>query len=244
VNVGAFWNAVGFKQITVGGKALWAVELAPGARARIGQAKRQYHALRTGKQLQPDGKPAANLGTPFKPRAQWQGEQSRMAKPVKRLITTQANWDTLRTYLLGSKPAVAFGTVDFKTEVLLVVSGGNSWNCSGYSVEAAYESSLPKVGTPKAGAPGAKPGTPARVLVRMRRHTYQTDGGGNKTRPFGVFVLPRRPGKAYVLKHNAQGLIRGPALWREIYRTRIGKPGAELGNLPPLATKTHRGSDR
>ncbi len=217
-NIGAFWNAFGFKEISVAGRKVWAVELRPGARARVGKDKRQYHDLRTGKQLEPDGQTKPDLGAALKPVAVWHGAASRVAAPVHRLVSTQANWDALRTWMFGAKPKQTFGAIDFTKNIVIVTSSGDSWNNDGFSVEAAYENTT-------------------RVLIRMRRHTYQTDGGGNRTRPYGVFVLPRRPGKPYVLERNTQGLIRGPALWRETYRAQIGKPSAELRGLQAPAPR-------
>lgn len=215
-NVGAFWNAFSFRELTVGGKQVWAIELRPGARARAGKDKRQFHDLRTGKKLTPDGQPKPNLGTAFKPRAVYHGANSLVKLPVRRLVSTQAGWDTLRIHLFGTKPRQPFGKVDFSKEIVVLISSGAAWNCDGLSVEAAFEND-------------------DRVLLRTRRHSYQTLGGGNRTRPYGVFVLPRRPGKAYVIERNTQGLIGGPPLWKEVYRATVGDPATELKGLPAQA---------
>ncbi len=225
VNVGAFWNAYGFKQITVKGKQITAIELAPGSRARAGKDKRQYHDLRTGAKLVPDGTKAPDLGTPIKLRAVWSGRDALVEKPVRRLATTQANWDTLRTHVFGEKPPAVLGAIDFDKEVVVLLCSGNSWNCDGITLVSAHAND-------------------ARLLIRTGRTTYQTMGGGRKTRPWGVFVLPREPKKTYVFERNAQNLIGGPPLWRESYRARITSPPAELKDLPPRAKTPHRGWDR
>ena len=58
-----------------------------------------------------------------------------------------------------------------------------------------------------------------RILVRLREHWFQTegpDGGGQKVRPFGIFVLPKRePFKPVVLERNYQNLIGAPPIWKE-----------------------------
>ena len=225
VNVGAFWNQYGFKEIRVDGKPVWAVELAPGPRARAGQTKRQYHDLRTGKQLVPDGTKKPDLGKPLKLRKTWSGAQSLVDQPLHRMVSTQENWDTLRTHLFGEKPPVAFGAIDFTKEVVLVVSSGNGWNCDGITLHSAHQND-------------------DRVLVRTDRKTYQTMNGGRKARPWGVFVLPRVEATHYIVERNAQSLIRGPALWRESYRTIISDPAMELRLLPARAKKAHRGWSR
>ena len=225
VNVGAFWNAYGFKEITVEGAKVWAIELAPGPRARQGKQKRQYHDLRTGAKLVPDGTKAPELGKPLTLRAVWSGRDALVEKPVHRLVSTQANWDTLRTHVFGEKPEVALGAIDFDKEVVVLLCSGNSWNCDGLTLASAHQDD-------------------ARVLVRTGRKTYQTIDGGRKTRPWGVYVLPRVAGKDYVFERNAQNLIGGPPLWRETYRARISDPKAELKALPPRATTPHRGWER
>jgi len=220
VNVGAFWNALGFKEIKgADGKTVWAVELRPGPRARRGQTRRQYHDLGTGKKLTPPGQVKAPSGKPFTARAVWRGKHSDVAKGFHALVTTDANWKELTKRLFGDAVPRAFEPVDFAKEVVLVVSRGDAWNCTGISLEQAFEDDK-------------------RILVRTRRHTYQTMGGAQKTRPYGVFVLPRRPKKAYVVEVNKQGLIGGPALWHEVWRLeKPGKPEAELAHVP-ASTKT------
>ncbi len=224
VNVGAFWNAVGFKEVTPrGGTKAWAIELRPSPlRSRDGE-RRQYHDLRTGRKLDVPGLVKTPSGKAFNPRAVWSGKRSRVPKAFHAVVTTEANWTRLKAELFGKAVPQAFGRVDFTKEVLLVVSGGNGWNCSGISVAASYEDD-------------------ARILVRTRRQSFQTMDGGEKVRPWGVVVLPRRPAKAYVVERNRQNLIAGPALWTESYRlARLGKPAAELDGLPAATDEPHEG---
>lgn len=221
-HVGAFWNAFGFKEVTLAhGKQVWAVELRPGPRARQGKERRQYHDLRTGKKLDVPGQTKAPSGTAFQPSAVWSGAHARIAKPFHVIVSTAANWKTLLQRMFAGKPPEAFRAVDFDKSVVLVVSSGDSWNCRGISVAEAYEDDL-------------------RILLRTERHTFQTIGGGQQARPYGVIVLPRRPGKAYVVERNRQGLIGGPALWTESWRlARLGKPETELDALPAGTDASH-----
>jgi len=204
-NVGAFWNAFGFKEITVSGTKTWAVELRPGARARAGKDKRQFHDLRTGAKLVPDGQTKPDLGAALKPSVVYHGAMSRVAQPVHFLVSTQANWDLLRMRMFGPKPKQAFAAIDFDKNMLVLTSSGDGWNCDGISIEAAFENT-------------------DRVLIRTRRHTFQTSGGGKQTRPYGVFVLPRRPGKTVVLERKVNS---------RAFRLRRLRPiWAGVGRLP------------
>lgn len=56
-----------------------------------------------------------------------------------------------------------------------------------------------------------------RTLLRFDGKPYQTagpDGGGERTTPFGLFVLPNRPGPI-VLEENVQSMIGKPPRWQE-----------------------------
>ncbi|MDJ0522846.1 MAG: hypothetical protein QNJ90_12330 [Planctomycetota bacterium] len=227
VNVGAFWNAIGFKQVTPrGGAKTWAVELRPGPRARQGSERRQYHDLRTGRKLSVPGLVKAPSGKRFEPRAVWSGKHTRIAKPFHTILTTQAEWSGLKARLFGTDVPKALGRVDFDTEVALVISEGNGWNGSGVAVAEAYEDK-------------------ARLLVRTQRRSFQTMNGAEKVRVWAVVVLPRRPAKAYVVERNRQGLIGGPPIWKRSFRLqRLGKPGAALEGLPPATDEPHKGWER
>lgn len=221
-HVGAFWNAFGFKQVTLApGKKAWAVELRPGKRSRQGAERRQYHDLRTGKKLDVPGQVKAPSGTAFQPDPVWSGAHSRIAKAFQVIVSTEANWKALRRRMFADKPPSEFRAVDFDKSVVLVLSKGDSWNCRGISVAEAYEDE-------------------ARVLVRTLRHSFQTMDGGQQARPYGIIVLPRRPGKAYVVERNRQGLIGGPALWTESWRLeKLAKPEAELAGVPAGTDTSH-----
>jgi hypothetical protein len=218
-DVGAFWNRVTFAEIEAEpGKKIWAVELRPGKDEREGGDKAQHHDLKTGRVIPPKEKPPE--GTGFKPRKEWKGAHSQVAARFRLLVGTKENWERVvqRMFEEQKDPAPPeFGEIDWEKEVVLVVSDGDGWNCDGISCEGAWESE-------------------SRILVRLRHHYYQTagpDGGGVKVRPFGVFVLPRREGRAIVVERNAQNFIGGPAIWKETWR--LDKPAApekELDGLP------------
>jgi hypothetical protein len=199
-NVGAFWNGIGFKEIeTAPGVKKWMVELRPSTIVRDGKDLRQYHDLKTGERLpgfddQPKGKPIELAG-------RWSGRWSGWPKAIRRLVGTEADWKSsiVERMFPEGKDAPAFGPVDFATNVVLVVSMGEIVNCSGIEASAWEDDE--------------------RVLVRLREHWFQTvgpDGGGQKVRPFGIFVLPKRePFKRVVLERNYQNLIGAPPIWKE-----------------------------
>lgn len=226
-NTSAFWNEVGFKEVeTKDGKTVEAVELRPGRRARRGSHLRQYHDLRSGEKLEVPGGPDAPSGELFVPRHAWEGEQTNVDKPFTLLVTSAKDWAAVREHVWGPEPQQAKDAVDFEKEVVLLVSSGNGWNCSAIFCAGCWEDEK-------------------RVLIRTDRRCYQTMNGGNKTRPWGAFVLPRRENTAYVVELDVQNLIGGPALWKEKWRTdALPKAGTAAEMLPPRAKEPHAGWDR
>lgn len=233
-DVSAFWNRVGFKEIErEPGKKTWAVELRPGDEQN---KLAEYYDLKTGAKLDVPGL-SRPTGVAFKPR-DVPGSGSAVAKPWTALVSTQENYAALckRSFgesdlridffdhrapyassgLLGKE---AEGTkVDFSKEVVLLVSQGDSINTFSVYCEEAYEDD-------------------ARVLVRVHQSGCQTAGrfgGGFNSRPYGLFILPRREGKAYVIEDNDQRYTGGPPWWTEIFRAeKIGDPAKELAHMPP-----------
>jgi len=219
----AFWNEVGFQEVeTVDGEKVQAVELKPGRRARRGAHLRQYHDLRTGAKLDVPGGPDAPSGKLFVPRRAWEGEQTSTAKRFTVLVTTAQDWKAVREHVWGPNAKEAPDAVDFEKEVVLLVSSGNSWNCSAIFCVGGWEDEQ-------------------RILVRTDRRTYQTINGGNKTRPWGAFVLPKRAKKAYVVELDSQNLIGGPPIWKETWRADALPTGEAVKGLPPRADSAHGG---
>jgi hypothetical protein len=109
--------------------------------------------------------------------------------------------------------APAANEVDFAKEVLLVISSGDSTNCRGIGCAEAYEDEK-------------------RVLIRLQHQTFQTAGRGVATRPYGIFILPRRE-KSYVIEANRQSYIGGPPIWTESFQlAKLPDPARELEDLP------------
>lgn len=215
VDVGAFWNVVTFKETpAVDGRKSWAVELRPGPRVVEGKDRRQYHDLKTGKRvMQDDAKPK---GTPLTPLTTWSGRRTKVSKALRTVIDNAADFRqfVVEPYFEGLKGAPEFGTIDFTKHVALVVISADSWNCDGIDATAFEDED--------------------RLLVRLHYRTFQTagpGGGGQKVRPFGIFLLPKRdPFRTIVVERNRQNLINGPELWSEFFRfTAIPRPPEQSG---------------
>jgi hypothetical protein len=202
-SVGAFWTRVGFKELN----GAWAVELG-------GEGRTQRHDLRTGKKIDLPAPPPA--GQAFKPLKEYFGDRGNLNQPFRIVVTTRETWDMALDRLFGARVPI-MDEVDFDKAIVLIVSDGELWNCAGVSCEGAWEDDT-------------------RVLLRLRRRTYSTGGpagGGVRAWPFGIFVLPRRPGKALVVELNTRSLKAGPPVWEPAWRLdKLPDPDKELEALP------------
>jgi hypothetical protein len=221
--VGMFWTRVGFKLVEVSpGKKTWAVELKPARRDNHKIDAVQYHDLRTGKKLDIPGLVPKASGRPFKPRAEWSGATCAVGKPFQSLISTAEVWEKLKARVfVGSE----FGKISFmrspeksnplgvENEVVLIVSAGDTWNSRGIAWAESYEDEK-------------------RVLLRVRHEHYQTMGGADAVRPWGVFVLPRRQ-KAYEVEIDVHEYIGQPPVWKKIFRAAtLSDPAKQMEQVP------------
>ena len=224
--VGAFWSRVGFKLVEVSpGKKTWAVELEAAPRENREVDTVQYHDLQTGKKLDIPGLVPRPSGRPFKPRAEWSGDTCRVGKPFHALISTAEVWEKVKARIFVGKPA-DFGKISFmrwpekpnplgaiESEVVLLISAGDTWNSRGIAWVESYEDEK-------------------RILLRVRHEHYQTLGGADAVRPWGVFVLPQRE-KAYEVEINVQNYIGGPPVWKKIFRAvALPDPAKQLEQVP------------
>jgi len=131
-------------------------------------------------------------------------------------VTTAENWDKLRAKMFAEPDKAAAPLakdIDFQKEFLLVISDGASSNCKGISCQEAFENDQ-------------------RIIVRIRRHTFQTLGAGVSTRPYGIMVLPRTD-KSLVVENNRQIYIGGPPIWTESKRfDKLPDATKELDPIP------------
>ncbi len=201
--VGAYWNRLTFEE--VGEPKAWAVALRPDNGERV-----QHHDLKTGAIVGELPKPPP--GKPLAPKT-WSGSTDRGDAPWTGLVTTAEHWKTVRGRLFEGAKSPGEGEIDFAKDCLLVVYSGRSSNCNGISANSAFEDD-------------------ARLLLRLRHHTYQSMGEGAVERPYGIFVLPRLGKKPLVLEVNAQSYLHGPPIWKEFRRLEAGDPAKELDGLP------------
>jgi hypothetical protein len=226
-DVSAFWNVLTFAEAPLeGGARAWVVELRPGGRDEARRSLRAWYRLDDGQPVEVPGQEDVPNGERFQPRAEAGGDQSRVAERFHLLVVTPGGWQAVRERLWGGEGAPDLGPIDFEHEVVLVVSDGNAWNCNGVRAVAAFEDER-------------------RILVRTQPSYFQTMDGGMKVRPWGVFVLPRREGKAYAVERNTQSLIGGPPLWKETWRAAtLPAPEHELDLLPAASATPHEGWEK
>jgi hypothetical protein len=210
-SVGAFWNRATFVEV----EKAWTVELKPGPRATEGKDLRQLHDLNTGEVIKAaEDKPA---GDKIEPKQHWSGSESRIAKGFVAIVSTEENWATLRDRLFKGTKWADMGKhhkVDFSKGIVLVVSDGDTWNCSGIRAESMWRDDK-------------------RILVRLRHDTYSSKGEGVRERPFGIFVLPRKEGEAVHVERNDQPYRGGPPIWKDAGKLERPRDSSkELDSVP------------
>jgi len=226
-HVSAFWNRLAIRQVDSSPgrgpeKKVIAVELRPYTDREGADQQVERYALRSGEKL--DVPVPIPSGRKIEIRS-FHGPMSRIGEPFKLMVGTRSGAKTLLREMFGDEAPIDFGKVDFDREVVLVVSAGDSWNCNGFVPGAVYQDA-------------------SRLLVRYDGLYYQTaafgfGGDGDETdeeigrsRPYGMFVLPRIEG-LYVAEKDVQNLIGGPSIWKERYRrTGVPAPEQELADLP------------
>jgi hypothetical protein len=218
-SVGAFWNEIGFVELETSPRVkAWFVELRPGPRIREGGDRRQYHDLRTGKRFDlPEPLPA---GRQIALDGLGHGDRCALDAPAQRLVGSDADWKAfVLEKMFAGHAAPKMPIVDFVKHRVVVLALGRSVNCSGLDLVSAWEDDR-------------------RILLRVDELTYQTmgpGGGGENVTPWGVFVIPRRePFKPVIVERNAQGLIGGPPIWKELCRF-AGTGDAEKKTAPQRA---------
>jgi hypothetical protein len=204
-SVGAFWDTITFVNTAKENEAAkWAVAL----RSSRNSGFQETYDLETGRKLELTGVTPLPAGTPLTPRKAWSGSAGIRGDKLYRLVGSAEEWSTLRKELFGEQPKdiPAATDIDFSKEMLLVCYMGKASNCRGIRPDVVVEDD-------------------ERVLLRLSRSTYQSMGRLPDEYPYGLIVLPRRPGKAHVLEFNRQNLIGGPPMWKEFIRLTLPKEG-------------------
>ncbi len=139
----------------------------------------------------------------LKPCVSFNGAHSSIGTPRIEIIRDAAAWkalwvehrgDRVDTSVYGPEAPV----IDFTRYDVIAVFSGEAWNCNGHFVVDVADLAETR-------------------RVRFDSHTFQTagpGGGGVKSRPYGIWVLPRTA-RPIVLEENVQGLIGHPPVWKE-----------------------------
>lgn len=149
--------------------------------------------------------PGAPGGVAKLPVVQWAGHDTQRRDPGFVVVANAAAWDRLWEEHTGDP--IGAGAlhrnkapkVDFERCVVVAYYRGPSTNRDGETVRDVLE-------------------TDGRLRVRFVGDTFQTSGPGGgavKTRPFGIWVLPRT-GKPIVIEEGRHGLKDEPLRWGEV----------------------------
>lgn len=201
-HISAFWNHLEVTELELDDNSTQKVLAMRNKRREEMADFVEYYDLESGELIKTAGVQANPDGKEFKIENAWRGGSALNDEPLFQVVTTQDDWTNLRRNLLGEDSTVPVDAFDPENEILVVIASGKATNCSGISPSAAFESD-------------------DEITVRLLRHTYQTDGKGRTEHPFGIFALPKAPGKKYVLQRNQQGFIRGPEIWKTLNEFRL-----------------------
>lgn len=202
-SVGAFWDVLTIANTAEAGKPPeYVLELGS---TRHPEYKQRFD-LSNGKQLALVGGPAMPAGTPIKPRLEFRGSAGLIHGKEYQLVSSSDEWLKLRNKLFpaDTKSLPTDKDIDFTKEVALVCYAGKTFNWNGISSELVVEDDQ-------------------RLLIRLHRHTYQSMGQTPDTYPYGIIVLPKKPGSDYVLEYNRQNLIGGPPQWKHFLTLKLPK---------------------
>lgn len=166
----------------------------------------------------------------------WTGADAERATPGFFPITSAAELDVAWQALvlpIGSARAPSDRLkpkIDFTRCVGFAWTGGTTWNTRGYDVRAVEL-------------------VADAWHVRLAPITYQSHGDGDRTRPYGVFVMARVPGATIVVDEDVRELIDAPPEWKE--RGRVVVPELvpvvappETARLAPRVLDAVRGYER
>lgn len=107
---------------------------------------------------------------------------------------------------------------DFSNCVGFAWTSGTTWNTTGYDVKA-----IERVGDD--------------WHVRLAPITYQSDGEGDRVRPYVIVLLTRVPGATIVVDEDVRDLINAPPQWKERGRVTTPKLAGALVPVPPPETE-------
>lgn len=191
-SISAFWNHIGIEMLDKDGKQVECLALRSARHAD----QVEYRDLTTGKKI--GGTAAAEPGKKLALAQTWKGNEGSFDKKHSALIRDAKTWRATHAKLFQGIESAPPATVDvdFSTHSIVVLFGGKTVNCDGYSA-TAYEVD------------------DKTTVLRITRHTYQSMGYTPPRWPYGVFVVPTEVGDTVRVERNAQNLIGGPEIWKK-----------------------------
>ena len=198
-SVGMFWSRLAIEDAGSGWH-VWVIALRPGTDEENGADAVQYHELRTGDVVRPQGRSPEPAGRRLEPSAAASGDGASLAEAFRSIAVTPESWAELQSRMFG--PHVPLGVkelpVDWSRELVLVVYEGATTNCSGLECGQAWEDE-------------------ARILIRLHHLYYQSLMDTPTVHPYGIFVLPKLQASSgtYIVERNVQSYIGAPPIWRE-----------------------------
>ncbi|MEM7165752.1 MAG: hypothetical protein AAF581_09825 [Planctomycetota bacterium] len=194
----AFWNRIGIEDYTRDDETVRCLALRTASKPDFVE----YRDLQTGKRI--GGTTAQVPGKKIELANSWNGARGSADDKHHVLVRSATQWQKIHTTLfdgIADAPPAKLD-IDFSTHSIFVLYSGKTSNCKGFSA-TPYQVDAKT------------------VLLRTHAHTYQSMGSTPDTWPYGVFVVPTRVGGTLVVERNAQGLIGGPAIWKEMHRLTV-----------------------
>lgn len=195
--VGAFWNEITFVSAVDEESR---EEIALLQLGESGSGTHRHFLPRTGEERFVTAGMASKTRPPDDPgearaiESTLDGDDSQITESEALRILSGDDWKDLWTRHGGEEGDLP--EVDFDERMIVAIFLGKSWNCRGIRAEA-FESD-------------------GEMVIRYRRRSYQTIGGGNEVTPFGFLEMPRFGGKV-ILQLNVQRYIGGPPVWRTMH---------------------------
>lgn len=132
----------------------------------------------------------------------WTGGDSESEAPVFRPLLAGRDFEDAWLDVVIRLGSARFPTtmlrpeVDFTNCVGFAIAAGTTWNSNGYALRSVDR-------------------VDGESHVRLDQLTFQSMGAGERTRPFGIFLLTRVPGETVVVDENVADLIGAPPKWKE-----------------------------
>ncbi len=204
-NVGGFWNTLAIEKLELEQDGEKTEILVVAIRGKSGdQEFVEYYDRETGEKIDTAQQNDLPDGEALEVDKVWSGNFIDNEDKLFRVFETEEEWSEFHADNFGTDRPEPPRESAFNpaTEILVLIAQGATFNCGGISIDSAFEND-------------------DRLLVRLLHHTYQSAGATPTVHPFGVFVLPRKEGKQYVVEQDVQNMIMGPEIWKELESFKI-----------------------